>query len=254
MLRRDAVRERLRFAATVETGELFSKLETGIKGLTEDHVEDARDKYGDNNVTHGKKESLLRRLAKAFINPFTAILFVLAAISVFTDIIFVDPGDVNPMAVIIITTMVIISGILRFVQETRSGRAAENLLKMIKTTTNVERQGEGKQEIPLGEVVVGDIVHLSAGDMIPADMRIIRAKDFFVSQSALTGESVAVEKLPNAESKECGSLTESTNLAFMGANVVSGSATGIVVVTGNGTIFGEMARSVNEKPVKTTFE
>jgi Mg2+-importing ATPase len=143
---------------------------------------------------------------------------------------------------------------LRFVQETRSGHAAENLLKLIKTTTNVERQGTGKQEIPLGEVVVGDMVHLSAGDMIPADMRIIRAKDFFISQSALTGESVAVEKLPDIDREEYGSLAETTNLAFMGTNVISGSATGVVVVTGNGTVFGEMARSVTEKPVKTTFE
>ena len=254
MLRRDGVRDRLKFAAAAEIEELFAKLETGQEGLTEARVEDARDEYGDNNVTRGKKESLAKRLVKAFINPFTSILVVLAVISAFTDIIYAGPGEADPMAVIIISTMVIISGVLRFVQETRSGRAAENLLKMIKTTTNVERQGMGKEEIPLGEVVVGDIVHISAGDMIPADMRIIRAKDLFISQSALTGESVAVEKLPNADRVNHGSLTEASNLAFMGSNVVSGSATGIVVVTGNGTIFGEMARSVNEKPVKTTFE
>jgi len=254
MLRRHGVRDRLKFAATAETEELFAKLGTGLEGLAESRVEDSRDEYGDNNVTRGKKESLAKRLAKAFINPFTSILVVLAIISAFTDIIYATPGDANPMAVIIISTMVIISGVLRFVQETRSGRAAENLLKMIKTTTNVERQGVGKEEIPLGEVVVGDIVHLSAGDMIPADMRIIRAKDLFVSQSALTGESMAVEKLPAIDREEHGSLPETTNLAFMGSNVISGSATGVVVVTGNGTIFGEMARSINEKPVKTTFE
>ena len=254
IFRREGVRERLRFASAAQIEALFSELETGHAGLTEDRVDDARDKFGDNNVTRGKKESLPKRLAKAFINPFTVILVVLASISAFTDIIYAEAGEADPMAVIIISTMVIISGVLRFVQETRSGHAAENLLKMIKTTTNVERQGTGKQEIPLGEVVVGDIVHLSAGDMIPADMRIIRAKDFFVSQSALTGESETVEKNPLINGETHGSLTETANLAFMGTNVVSGSATGVVVVTGNGTVFGEMARSVTEKPVMTTFE
>ncbi|MCL1969794.1 MAG: cation-transporting P-type ATPase, partial [Bacteroidetes bacterium] len=176
-LRRDGVRQRLIFAATAEVEDLLTELNTGYDGMTEERVENSRDLFGNNNVTHGKKVSLPKRLAQAFINPFTIILVVLALISTFTDIIYAEPGEVNPMAVIIISTMVMISGLLRFIQETRSGHAAENLLKMIKTTTNVERQGEGKQEIPLGEVVVGDIVHLSAGDMIPADMRIIRAKD-----------------------------------------------------------------------------
>jgi Mg2+-importing ATPase len=231
MLRRDGVRKRLKFAATAEIEKLYDQLNTGQYGLTEEQVEDSRDEYGNNKVTHGKKESLMKRLIKAFINPFTSILVALAVISAFTDIIFAKPGEADPMAVIIISTMVIFSGFLRFVQETRSGHAAENLLKMIKTTTNVERQEVGKQEIPLGEVVVGDIVHLSAGDMIPADMRIIRAKDFFISQSALTGESVAVEKLPVIDCEEYDSLTEAVNLAFMGSNVISGSATGVVVAT-----------------------
>jgi len=253
-LRREGVLQRMKFAATTEIDKLFAELETGYEGLTKDRVENARDVFGDNSVTHKRKESLLKRLAKAFINPFTIILASLAAVSVFTDIIFAEPGEADPMAVIIISSMVILSGVLRFVQESRSGRAAENLLKMIKTTTNVERQGVGRREIPLGEVVVGDIVHLSAGDMIPEDMRIIRAKDLFISQSALTGESAAIEKFADIDHQEHGSLTETTNLAFMGSNVISGSATGIVVVTGNGTMFGEMARSVNEKPAKTSFE
>jgi Mg2+-importing ATPase len=254
MLCREGVRSRLKFTAAAEMDELFAQLNTGQQGLTADRVDDARDEFGDNSVTRGKKVSLPKRLVGAFITPFAVILVALAAISTFTDIIYAEPGEMDLMVVIIISTMVILSGILRFVQETRSGHAAENLLKMIKTTTNVERQETGKQEIPLSEVVVGDIVHLSAGDMIPADMRIIRAKDFFISQSALTGENVAVEKLPCSDREEYGALTETTNLAFMGSNVISSSATGVVIVTENGTFFGEMARSVNEKPVKTTFE
>ncbi len=151
-------------------------------------------------------------------------------------------------------TMVLISGLLRFVQETRSGNAADKLLKMIKTTTNVRRMETGNAEIPLEEVVVGDIVHLAAGDMIPADMRIIQAKDLFVSQSALTGESVAVEKIPGAVSVEHDTLAEYPNLAFMGSNVISGSAAGVVLATGDDTIFGDMAKNVSDKPVQTNFE
>ncbi len=158
------------------------------------------------------------------------------------------------MTVIIIMTMVLISGLLRFVQETRSGNAADKLLKMIKTTTCVQRQGGGKEEIPLEEVVVGDIVYLAAGDMIPADLRIIHAKDMFVSQSALTGESAAVEKYHAAAKGACGTLTDCPNLAFMGSNVISGSAAGVVAVTGDDTIFGDMAKGVREKPVQTSFE
>jgi Mg2+-importing ATPase len=251
MLRRKEVKRRLKFAAIAETADLFKIFGTEQEGLNEDQVDESRDEYGSNNVIHGKKISLLKRLVDAFINPFTSILIVLAVVSVFTDIVFSQPGEANPMAVIIISTMVIVSGILRFIQEARSGRAAENLLKMIKTTTNVQRQETGKQEIPLGEVVVGDIVHLSAGDMIPADMRIIKAKDLFISQSALTGESTAVEKTPNADSEKYDTLTETSNLAFMGSNVISGTATGVVAATGDDTIFGEMAKSVNEKPVQT---
>jgi Mg2+-importing ATPase len=239
----------MNFAAAAETEDLFKKLATGADGVYEAFVIDYRDEYGNNNFTHGKKVILLKRLAKAFNNPFTSILFVLAVLSAFTEIIFAKPGYAEPMPVIILSAMALISGILRFVQETRSGHAAENL---IKTTVNVRRQETGNKEIPISEVVVGDIVHLSAGNIIPADMRIIEAKDFFVSQS--TGESAAVEKIPFANQKVHYRMTDTPNLAFMGSGVISGSATGVVVAVGDDTVFGEMAKNVNEKPVKTGFE
>jgi len=251
--RREEIRNRMRFAAAAETQELLKALGTDMGGLSEERTEEVREEYGDNSITRGKKESLPERIAKAFINPFTAILFILAVVSAFTDIVFADPGKADPTTVIIITTMVLASGILRFIQETRSGQAAENLLNMITTTTNVRRREEGNREIPLEDVVVGDIVNLAAGDMIPADMRIILAKDLFISQSALTGESVSVEK--NAQAiGDNDAITEMRNLAFMGTDVVSGSATGVVVATGDDTIFGEMAKSAGEKPVQTSFE
>jgi len=254
MVRRDEVNGRMKYAAAAEREALFDKLETTFEGLNETLVDAYREYYGDNKVTHGKKVSLFKRICMAFVNPFTAILFGLAAVSAFTDIILAEPGEADPITVIIIMTMVLISGLLRFVQETRSGNAAEKLLKMIKTTTCVQRQGAGKEEIPLEEVVVGDIVHLAAGDMIPADMRIIHAKDLFISQSALTGESVAVEKIQNAVTGPIDAITECPNLAFMGTNVISGSASGVVIAAGDDTIFGDMAKNISEKPIQTSFE
>lgn len=256
--RTDAVRcgeadERLKYAAESNAEQLLELLGTGTEGLSASLVEDVRAKYGDNKITRGKKESLAKRLFKSFVDPFTGVLVALAVVSTFTDIIMAAPGEANPMTVIIITVMVLISGVLRFIQETRSGHAAENLLKMITTTTSVKRQGMGDEEISIDDVVVGDLINLAAGDMIPADMRIIQAKDLFISQSALTGESITVEKTQKAISN-CNSPLESPNLAFMGTDVISGSALGVVVATGNDTIFGDLAKSVSGKPIKTSFD
>ncbi|MCQ4860533.1 magnesium-translocating P-type ATPase [Desulfovibrio desulfuricans] len=246
--------DRLALAAMLDANTLLKKLKTARDGLNEAQIRTSRDLFGSNVITRGKKQSLFSRLVGAFINPFTAILLGLATVSACTDIVMADPGEANPKTVIIIMTMVMISGLLRFVQEARSGAAAENLLKMIKTTTCVQRRQVGRAEVPIEEVVVGDIVHMAAGDMIPADMRIIQAKDLFVSQAALTGESVAIEKIASEVDSGLSSMAESRNLAFMGSNVVSGSAMGVVVATGDSTIFGEMAKNITAKPVKTSFE
>lgn len=196
-----------------------------------------------------------RLLADAFINPFTAILFVLALVSAITDIIIPAvnaPEEADPMTVIIIMTMVILSGTLRFVQESRSGNASEKLLAMITTTCTVTRADGGKQEIPLEELVVGDIVHLSAGDMIPADLRILEAHDLFVSQSSLTGESEPVEKFGGV-SPTANSVTDYNNITFMGSNVISGSATAVVISVGDNTLFGSMASLIATEAVETSF-
>lgn len=263
--RREAA-SRLRFAAAHDQAAVLAALGTAPEGLSKTQVAAARGKYGDNRLTHGRKESAFIRLLQAFASPFTAILFLLAAVSIVTDILWAGPGEANPVTVLIIVSMVMLSGVLRFVQETRSGSAAEKLLGMIHTTTRVERRETGPEEIPLADVVVGDIVHLSAGDMLPADALILKAKDLFVSQAALTGESEPVEKTAGetkagpAESAEEAqadapvSLADCPHLAFMGSNVVSGTALAVAVVTGNDTLFGEMARSLHAKPVKTSFE
>lgn len=247
------VKNRLLFASTHDEAEVLQTLGTEAAGLNEEEVEAARKSFGSNIVMHKKKQSLFKRICSAFINPFTAILFTLAIISVFTDILFTEPGEQNYTTVIIIVTMVMISGVLRFIQETKSGNAAASLSKMIHTTTCVERQDSGKHEIPLEDVVVGDLIYLSAGDMIPADLRILSAKDLFISQSALTGESQPVEKY-GAPVSEQNSLTEISNLAFMGSTVISGSSKAVVVATGNDTMLGRIAKSLTEKPPKTSFE
>lgn len=255
MVRTDNTDRRLYETSAKETDAVLSELNTSVKGLSRDMVEQMRDIYGSNKVTHGRRKPLFKRLFEAFINPFTVILIALATVSFVTDVVLAETGKGDPITVIIIFTMVMISGLLRFVQETRSGNAAERLSEMVRTTTAVERQKNGREEILLEDVVVGDIVYLAAGDMMPADVRILKAKDLFVSQAALTGESEPVEKIPNIiKQGEYDSVTEYHNLAFMGSNVVSGSATCVVVATGDDTLFGAIAKSLIAKPIQTSFE
>lgn len=252
-------RKRINFVATHNIKDVLKELNTSLRGLSENDANNSRIKHGSNKVTRQKKKSLLQHIASAFINPFTAILFCLALVSILTDVIFPyfsmfdsTPDDVDPLTVIIIMTMVIISGTLRFVQETRSGKAAEKLLAMITTTCTVDRVEKKQQEISLENVVVGDIIHLSAGDMIPADVRILDAKDLFINQAGLTGESEPIEKIATVSEKK-DSITEYTNIAFMGTSVISGSAVAVVVSVGDNTLFGSMASAVSEEPVQTSF-
>lgn len=256
---RDEQNRRIQFAATHPIQETLGYLNTTLCGLEPGKVEENRSEYGSNKVTREKKKTLPQRLAGAFINPFTAILFCLALVSSFTDMIFPHfslfgcvPKDFDCLTVVIILTMVFLSGTLRFVQESRSGNAAEKLLAMITTTCTVTRKGQEMAEIPLNEVVVGDIVHLSAGDMLPADVRILDAKDLFVSQASLTGESEPIEKIPMVnETRDA--ITDYTNIAFMGSNVISGSASAVVVTVGDHTLFGSMASEVAHEAVETSF-
>ena len=251
--RAEDAKARVRTAAALTEAEAYAFLQTERGGITDAEAERRRELYGENVLPSRKKKGAAARLLEAFVNPFTLILLALAAVSVVTDIVLAAEGEENYITVIVIAVMVAVSGILRFVQESRSGAAAEKLSAMITTTTCVSRKGEGKKEIPVSELAVGDEVHLSAGDMIPADLRIVAAKDLFVAQSALTGESAPEEK--KAEPCEAGSLTNCGCLAFMGTNVVSGSGVGIVAATGEDTLFGQTAKTLSAgKTEKTAFE
>lgn len=257
------VRKRLVNAAQKEPGILLIQYDTSYNGLDEEKVEDMRDMYGKNAITRQKKDSIFKRLFGAFVNPFTVVLFILALISFITDFIMANPGESDLTAVIIVLSMVTISGLLRFVQETRSSAAAEKLSEMVETTVAVQRlitdedtdeETSRRTEIPLDELVVGDVIYLAAGDMIPADVRILQAKDLFISQSSLTGESEPVEKFPLEIAGKKANPLELNNLAFMGSNVISGSATAIVLAVGDDTVFGEIARQLGEKKTVTSFE
>ena len=246
--------------SSMSVKDVLKSVNTTLRGLSDQDVLKARSTYGNNKVTKEKKKSLPQRLASAFINPFTAILFFLAIVSSITDMLFPyfqlfgsEMEDFDCLTVVIILTMVFISGALRFIQESRSGNAAEKLLSMITTTCTITRKDKNKIELPLEEVVVGDIVHLSAGDMIPADLRIIDAKDLFVSQASLTGESEPIEKIPMACDQQHDAITDCMNMAFMGSNVISGTATGVVVAVGDNTLFGSMAAAVVSEAVETNF-
>ena len=244
---------RVRTAAELSAREVYSFLKTDECGITAAAAEERREHFGKNVLPSAKKRGVAARLAGAFVNPFTIVLFVLAVISALTDIVFAAAGERNFVTVTVICVMVAVSGILRFAQETKSGAAAEKLSAMITTTACVSRAGEARREIPVSELTVGDVVHLSAGDMVPADLRITAAKDLFISQSALTGESAPEEKNASPAGKGA-ALTSCACLAFMGTNVVSGSGTGVVVATGSDTLFGQTAKTLIRKPEKTAFE
>ncbi|MEG2928409.1 MAG: magnesium-translocating P-type ATPase, partial [Oscillospiraceae bacterium] len=249
--------EILRSAAQTPICEILNQFDSSIEGLSQDTIDINRSTYGENVLAPTRKSSLPMRIAAAFINPFTAILFFLAMVSLITDVLIPifngAPQDADPITATIIFVMLCSSGTLRFVQESRSGSAAEKLLHMITTTCTVTRKDGGRQDIPLSEVVVGDILHLSAGDMLPADVRVIDAKDLFISQSALTGESDPQEKSAATVTTAIDYLPDCSNIGFMGSNVVSGSATAIVIATGSRSMFGTMAKALTAQAPQTSF-
>ncbi|EMF0085186.1 magnesium-translocating P-type ATPase [Enterococcus hirae] len=233
--------------------ELLNFFHSTDQGMKDEQIEESREKYGENSISYGKKTPFIIEALKAYITPFTLVLIALGVISFITEYVLAAPGDKDLFGVIIIFTMVIVSGTMTLVQSVRSNQAAEKLKSLVKVTAAVKRNGD-YTEIPMEEIVCGDLVRLSAGDMIPADMRLLSAKDLFISQAALTGESYPVEKQAIVYDDETLSETSYENLAFMGSNVISGSAEGIIVSVGNETLFGHVAQTLSEKPIKSSFE
>ena len=251
----------------------LTNLNATTDGLTELEAQGRLARNGHNEVAHDKPPHALIQLLKALNNPFIYVLLTLAGISFFTDywlpISNGEADDADLTKVIIIMTMVSLSSLLRFWQEYRSAKSAEALKAMVRTTATVLRREhkDGKsvlREVPMRDLVAGDIVQLSAGDMIPADIRLIESRDLFISQAVLTGEALPVEKydtLGNVAQKSANSsapdqsnLLDLPNICFMGTNVVSGTAKAVVVATGARTYFGSLAKAIVGSRVQTAFD
>ncbi|MFD7335130.1 magnesium-translocating P-type ATPase [Streptomyces violascens] len=250
------VGERLGAIAAQPTAHVLKDYGVGRDGLCQAEALDRQERHGLNTVAQEPAPRWYAQLARAYANPFIAVLVFLAAVMYWQDP--ADPG------VVILSVMVAVSGLLRFWQEFRSGRAADALKKLVTTTTAVQRRaGRGALtttvEIPMDQVVPGDMVKLGAGDLIPADLRLVTAKDLMVGQAALSGESLPVAKadVRSGEDNRSASATDpvdADNLCLMGTSVTSGTATGVVVATGADTYFGSMAGSlVGERP-RTNFD
>ncbi|MEW9680850.1 magnesium-translocating P-type ATPase [Pseudomonas sp. TE50-2] len=251
----------------------LANLDASELGLTEHEAAKRLQRDGANQVAHDKPQPALVQLLKALHNPFIYVLLTLAGISFVTDYwLPVRAGDMEEAdltKVIIIMTMVSLSSLLRFWQEYRSGKAADALKAMVRTTATVLRRERHDQparlrEVPMNELVAGDIVQLAAGDMIPADIRLIESRDLFISQAVLTGEALPVEKydtLGHVAQKSAGGsasdesgLLDLPNIGFMGTNVVSGRARAVVVATGKRTYFGSLAKAIVGSRSQTAFD
>ena len=303
----------LTFAATHSVKSVCRKFHTTPDGLALDIAQAKYDLDGPNVITSAAEEPFIIRLLKSFASPFTFILIALAGISYVTNVALAAEGEKDPSTVVIITAMVLISGIIDFVQSSRGASAAAALSKMVTSTTRVirrpidfddtsteqdaeqvlnqnlddsadeladfkdeyaadEDEAEAPEEpklasalgeeIPFEQVVIGDIIRLASGDMIPADCRVLDAKDLFVNETALTGESEPVEKtagVVHARRRADGtryplSLSECTNLLFAGTTVQSGSATVVVVATGNKSYVGTMSELLQQPAGETSFD
>lgn len=249
--------EKVFLAASQPLENVYSYFDTPQGGLTDEQVEEREHEFGPNEIAGERRKSGLVTFIKAFINPFIGILMILALVSLVIDVLVVPAGEREWATVVIISTMVFLSVLLRFIQEQKSNRASEALQKMVTNTASVYRNGSRTSiEVNISELVPGDIVYLAAGDMIPADLRIIESKDLFVSQSSLTGESEAIEKTPYLVERDhkTGSVVELDNICFMGSNVISGSAKGVVFATGQNTYLGTIAKSIVGVRAQTNFD
>lgn len=234
---------------------IMKDLETSSKGLTSPEAENRLEFFGANEIEYERKNPWYIYLLKSFLDPFVLILAVIVFVSYFTDILFAAPGEESWMTILIILTMIVISVVLKFLQEYKSRIEADKLKDLVPTTATVLRKDTGREEVIMSNIVPGDMVYLAAGDLIPADLRIISCKDLFISQSSLTGESEPVEKFPEnrGDIHEKG-VSDLDNILLMGTIVVSGSATAIALKTGNETYFGTIAESISEDRGETSFE
>ena len=237
-----------RDAATKDSAEVLRSLGASPAGLTEEEAAARLEQYGPNEVGREKHEGWLQRLYLAARNPLVILLTVLAILTFATA-----ESKSDYIGGVVMVAMVVLGLSLRFIQETKANSAAAKLKAMIRVTATVVRDGQPK-EIPLQQIVPGDVVKLSAGDMIPGDVRLLSAKDLFVIQATLTGESMPVEKTDACDLRPNVSPIERSNMCFLGTSVESGAATAVIVATGAQTYFGKVAKSLAGQQVQTAFD
>lgn len=240
--------------ATLEVDEFISKYHIKKEGLNQDEVVNNLNKYGKNEMKQAKPKKWYHYLLESLFSPFNIILLGITLVLIYTDIIL--PEKPSPANIIVIVVLVTISTLLEFFEEYRSNQAAQKLKELVQTTTTVLRNGK-QEKVPLKEVTMYDVIVLSAGDMIPADLRMIEGKDLYVGQSSITGESDSVKKLSKTELasiEEIEAITDLDTICFMGTNVISGSAKGVVIKTGDDTYFGKVAHTLVQGKPKTSFQ
>ena len=232
--------------------EFIKEYNVNENGLNGEQVAENIRAYGKNEVKQAKPKKWYHFFNQSLFSPFNSILLGIVLILFYTDVFL--PENPSFANIIVIVILVIVSTLLEFTEEYKSNKAAQKLKELVETTTTVLRYGQ-KVDIPLKEVTVGDIVYLSAGSMIPADLRVIESKDLYVGQSSLTGESDSVKKEVNtANTEEIDSILDLDNICFMGTNVISGSAKGVVIKVSDSTYFGKIAKSVSPNKPKTSFQ
>ena len=248
--RKQEVEERLIAASRLDDAQLFAKYRTEPDGLNQVEAAERLEEYGKNIIDLGNENRLIKRIREALINPFNIVLMIVAIVTLVTDVILADQPSYATF--IMLALVIIISGVISFVQSEKSNSAAKKLQQMITNRIDVIRNGSA-MEINIEDAVPGDVVKLASGDMIPGDVRFIETKDLFIDQSQLTGESNPVEKFAGPD-EDGDDITGLDNLGFMGSNIVSGSAKAVILATGNQTYFGSMAKSLNTYKDKSSFE
>ena len=248
------IKEMYGLQCTLDKKDFIEKFNVNINnGLSSKSAEDLFQKHGFNEISQTKPKKWYNYLIASLFSPFNSILLGITLVLIYTDIILPEiPSYAN---IIVILVLVITSTLLEFFEEFRSNKAAEKLKELVATTSHVLRDGK-EIKIPIKDVTIGDIVILSSGSMIPADLRIIESKDLYVGQSSLTGESEAIKKLNNSElkMKDINSVTDLDTICFMGTNVISGTAKGVVIKIADDTYFGKIAHTLTTGKPQTSFQ
>lgn len=248
------VEKLLQQAAFSEEAQLMKWLGSSPEGMNESQLRQSRRKFGGNTITIAGNPGILQCLKISFINPFTEILFILGIFSFMTDVAEAPPGQADPTACMMAAMMILISGSLHYIQKRKSSRLADSFMRGMKATVRVLRRMSGETRVPLEDIAAGDRIFLSAGDAVPADIRLFHADHLSVSQAVLTGESRVLGKHDGIIRKKEDSAADYANIVFMGTRVISGSAEGTAVAVGDNTLFGQMASSAGNRTDVTEFD